>query len=72
MSKTITITFDKDIPEQHLEVIKGKIRAVLRGEAVPEDEVVGQWDPGSSSVGAGSLSLNPDKIHGGPMPPGER
>jgi len=71
MSKTITITFEKDIPEENLEILRAKIRKVIAGEAVPEDEVVGQWDPGGSSTGAGGLSFNPDKIHG-PIPPGDR
>ncbi len=45
MGKTITVTFEKDVPEPQLEELRTKIRAVLRGEAVPEAEVVGQWRP---------------------------
>ena len=55
MAKTITVSFDKDMPEESLEQLREKIRMVLRGEAVPEAEVVGQYDPrhgGGSNVGS--------------------
>jgi hypothetical protein len=45
MGKTITVTFETDVPEPQLEEIRNKIRLILRGEAVPEAEVVGQWHP---------------------------
>jgi len=54
MPKTITVTFDKDIPDEELEQLREKVRKVLRGEAVPEAEVVGQWslsDPSGGRVG---------------------
>jgi hypothetical protein len=55
MAKTITVSFDNDMPEEGLEDLREKIRKVLRGEAVPEAEVVGQYDPnrgGGSNVGS--------------------
>jgi len=53
MAKQITVTFDKDLPEAQLELLREKIRKVLRGESVPENEVVGQWSPNDpSSVGS--------------------
>lgn len=53
MAKTITVTFKNDVPESQLEALREKIRKVLRGEAVPEAEVVGQWNPGDpGSVGS--------------------
>ena len=55
MAKTITVSFDQDLPEEHLEELREKIRKVLRGEAVPEAEVVGQFDPrhgGGGNVGS--------------------
>jgi hypothetical protein len=53
MAKSITVTFQKDVPEAQLELLRDKIRKVLRGEAVPEAEVVGQWNPGDpGSVGS--------------------
>jgi hypothetical protein len=45
MGKTITVTFQDDLPEPQLEELRNKIRMILRGEAVPEAEVVGQWRP---------------------------
>jgi hypothetical protein len=51
MPKEITVTFDKDIPDEQLEELREKIRKVLRGEAVPEAEVVGQWNPNDPSGG---------------------
>ena len=45
MGKTITVTFQDEIPEPQLEELRNKIRMILRGEAVPEAEVVGQWRP---------------------------
>ncbi len=45
MGKTITVEFENDVPEEQLDVLREKIRKVIAGEAVPEDEVVGQVDP---------------------------
>ncbi len=56
MGKTITVTFDNDVPEEALEAVREKIRKVLRGEAVPEAEVVGQWDP---TGGHGNVGTSP-------------
>jgi len=56
MGKTITVTFDDDIPEEQLEQVREKIKKVLRGEAVPEPEVVGQWDP---QGGHGNIGTSP-------------
>ena len=56
MAKTITVTFDNDGPEEELNAIREKFRKVLRGEAVAEPEVVGQWDP---QGGHGNLGTTP-------------
>ncbi len=56
MAKSITVSFKDDVPEEQLEGIREKIRAVLRGEAVAEAEVVGQWDP---TGGHGSVGTSP-------------
>ena len=50
MGKQITVSFEQDVPEEQLEELREKIRKILRGEAVAEAEVVGQWsggDPGN-------------------------
>ncbi len=54
MGKNIQVNFESDVPEEQLEIIRDKIRKVLRGEAVAAEEVVGQFDPrrGGGSVGA--------------------
>lgn len=56
MAKQITVSFDNDVPEKELEQLREKIRMVLRGEAVPEPEVVGQSRGG---IGGGSNVGNP-------------
>ena len=56
MSKTITVSFGQDMPEDKLEEIRQKIRKILAGESVPEAEVVGQWDP---TGGHGSVGTSP-------------
>lgn len=53
MASEIKVTFKQDVPEAQLEALRDKIRKLLRGEAVPEAEVVGQWNPGDpGSVGS--------------------
>ena len=67
MAKTITVTFENDMGEEELEGLREKIRMVLRGEAVPAAEVVGQWsaDP---SVGTPGPGKSPVRGGGGPKP----
>jgi len=46
MGSTINVNFNTDLPEEDLEMFREKIRTILRGDAVPAAEVLGQVAPG--------------------------
>lgn len=60
MGSTINVNFNTDLPEEDLEMIRDKIRMLLRGEAIPAAEVLGQRAKDSDKGDVGTVGKSPE------------